>query len=377
MTLAPRDDSADPADDDLAAAGLSQAEAAAYAQIIARPGSAVRELANWWTRPEQLARTIAELLAKGLVTDDDGDPPRYAAVDPSVALEAPLLDYEDRLHRAKERTRQLAARHAGRGVATDVETVVEVVSGHHAVLQQLVQIQRAARQELCCLDKPFGTDGPSTVDPGLLRSGVRTRTIYERASAEHFTETTPPWAAAEHVRILPALPMRLYLADRRYAILPLQTDPAAIEAAVVVRMSALLDALVKLFDGLWQRALPLPGLVTSGLTAAPNRHPRVDEQRLLTLLLSGLTDKAIAHQLGTTERTVQRHVASLMRKLGAHSRFQIGIQAAIRDRSPEPSGGVRVQRPQEPSAAQRQPDQDDSRSSLQSDTVLGVRAGTL
>ncbi|HEY3633203.1 MAG TPA: LuxR C-terminal-related transcriptional regulator [Jatrophihabitantaceae bacterium] len=332
MTATPPADGVDAAEDDLAAAGLRPAEVAAYAQIIARPGSAVRELATWWTRPEPLDATIADLQTKGLVTDDADDPPRYTAVDPGVALEAPLLDYEDRLRRAKERAQELADRHARRPASTDTETVVEVVSGHHGVVQQLAQIQRAAREELCCLDKPLGTDSRPALDPELLRGGVSTRTICEGASVDHFTESAPPWTAAEHVRILPALPMRLYLADRRYAILPLQTDPAAIEAALVVRASALLDALVKLFDGLWLRALPLPGLGPPGPASASSRPPRIDEQRLLTLLLSGLTDKAIAHQLGTAERTVQRHVAALMRSLGAHSRFQIGIQAAIRDR---------------------------------------------
>jgi DNA-binding CsgD family transcriptional regulator len=71
--------------------------------------------------------------------------------------------------------------------------------------------------------------------------------------------------------------------------------------------------------------------------ATPHRNSEIDEQRLLTLLLSGLTDTAIARQLGAAHRTVQRHVASLMRDLGAHSRFQIGIRAAIRDRSPNVS----------------------------------------
>jgi DNA-binding MarR family transcriptional regulator len=336
MTSTLHGNGADPGDD-LAAAGLTQAEAAVYAQIIARPGSTMRELADWWTRPERLADTVSDLQAKGLVTDD-GHPPRYAAVDPDVALEAPLFDYEDRLHRARERARQLADRHRSQPVAADGETVVEVVSGRRAVVQQLVQVQRAAREEFCCLDKPLGADGLSTVDLELLRSGVSSRIIYERASADHFHEATHLQAAAGHVRILPALPMGLYLADHRYAILPLQTDSAAIEAAVVVRKSALLYALVKLFDGLWQRALPLPGLVPPGPTAPPNRHPRIDEQRLLALLLSGLTDKAIAHQLGTDQRTVQRHVAALMRSLGAHSRFQIGIQAAIRDLSAPRTG---------------------------------------
>jgi DNA-binding NarL/FixJ family response regulator len=119
-------------------------------------------------------------------------------------------------------------------------------------------------------------------------------------------------------------------------MLPLQTDPAAIEAAVIVHESALLDALVKLFDGLWERALPLPG-PGSPTAATPARNSVGDEQRLLALLLSGLSDTAIARQLGVAHRTVQRRVAVLMRSIGAYSRFQIGIQVAIRDRSAEPS----------------------------------------
>jgi sugar-specific transcriptional regulator TrmB len=325
------------ADEDLAAAGLGRAEAVAYEQIISRPGATAGELATWWTRPERLPTTIAVLQTKGLVTDDDGTPPRYTAVDPAVALEAPLLDYEDRLQRARERARQLADRHRGRPGTTDVESVAEVVSGRGAVRQQLVQIVRTARQELCWLNKLLGDDALSAIDPDLLRAGVRARTICEPGSVEHAADVSRRWPGAEQVRILPALPMRLCLADHRYAMLPLQTDPSAIEAAVVIHESALLDALVTLFDGLWQRALPLPGPSMPHATAAPHRNSEIDEQRLLTLLLSGLTDTAIARQLGAAHRTVQRHVASLMRDLGAHSRFQIGIQAAIRDRSPNVS----------------------------------------
>jgi sugar-specific transcriptional regulator TrmB len=113
MTSAPAAKEPEPSDEDLAAAGLSRAEVVAYEQIITRPGSTARELAGWWTRLERLQATIAVLQSKGLVTDDDA-PPRYTAVDPAVALEAPLLDYEDRLQSAQERARQLADRHRGR-----------------------------------------------------------------------------------------------------------------------------------------------------------------------------------------------------------------------------------------------------------------------
>ena len=41
-----------------------------------------------------------------------------------------------------------------------------------------------------------------------------------------------------------------------------------------------------------------------------------------------MNDKAIARQLGVSERTAHRRVAGLMTRLGAESRFQAGVQAA-------------------------------------------------
>jgi hypothetical protein len=49
-------------------------------------------------------------------------------------------------------------------------------------------------------------------------------------------------------------------------------------------------------------------------------------------LLSGFTDEAIARQLGTSHRTVQRRVAALMADLGAQTRFQVGVRAAVGER---------------------------------------------
>jgi hypothetical protein len=66
---------------------------------------------------------------------------------------------------------------------------------------------------------------------------------------------------------------------------------------------------VTLFDGSSQRALPLTGSSVPGETSTPHRNPDVDEQRLLILLLSGLTDTEIARQLGgTTSVTYTRSV---------------------------------------------------------------------
>ncbi|HZE50859.1 MAG TPA: helix-turn-helix transcriptional regulator, partial [Jatrophihabitantaceae bacterium] len=98
-------------------------------------------------------------------------------------------------------------------------------------------------------------------------------------------------------------------------------------SAVIVHAPALLAALSTLFEGLWERALPMHMPATP---VQAGRRASVDEHRLITLLLSGLTDEAIARQLALGYRTVQRHIAGLMSKLGAHTRFQAGVQAALK-----------------------------------------------
>jgi DNA-binding CsgD family transcriptional regulator len=198
-------------------------------------------------------------------------------------------------------------------------------------MQRITQLQFGAREEICCLDKPPYLDAPGTAatDLELLERGIACRTIYERASVEHpggLHEVEQLLAGGQQARVLPSIPMKLYLVDRRHAVLPLQREPASVEAAVVVHAPALLAALSTLFEGLWERALPMH------MPAAPvqaGRRASVDEHRLITLLLSGLTDEAIARQLALGYRTVQRHIAGLMSKLGAHTRFQAGVQAAL------------------------------------------------
>jgi DNA-binding NarL/FixJ family response regulator len=49
---------------------------------------------------------------------------------------------------------------------------------------------------------------------------------------------------------------------------------------------------------------------------------------ILRLLAAGLTDQAVARQLSLSQRTVQRHVATLMTRLGARTRLQAGVQGS-------------------------------------------------
>jgi DNA-binding NarL/FixJ family response regulator len=85
-----------------------------------------------------------------------------------------------------------------------------------------------------------------------------------------------------------------------------------------------------LFDRLWRDGLPLV-LGTDGVVEGSTCDglPEPDA-RILGLLLAGLTDQAVANQLGLSMRTVQRRVRALMDLVAAETRLQLGFQAARR-----------------------------------------------
>ncbi|MEU9508439.1 helix-turn-helix domain-containing protein [Micromonospora sp. NPDC048170] len=318
----------------MAVLGLAPAEQAVYEFLVDRPSATPEELAEAWRGAERIAYVLAALERRGLVSVVPDGPLRYAAVAPSVAFQSLLLDQEGQLNAARRHLSVLDAayqdRPRERGAA-----VVELVTGEAAVRSRLAQIHRVARREVCRLDKPPypGGEDAATGAADLLRRGLTCRTIYDRSFLDHpgsLTVVEDLIRAGQQARVLTQVPVCLYLVDDRLAVVPVPGRPAGQgDAVIIVRPSALLDALIKLFDGLWQRALPLP----SPTNPQPLEHrsfAATGHQRLVTLLLSGLTDEAIARQLGLSHRTVQRRIAALMADLGAHTRFQAGAQAALR-----------------------------------------------
>src|SRR5262249_44908823 len=93
-----------------------------------------------------------------------------------------------------------------------------------------------------------------------------------------------------------------------------------VDSAIAIHPSALLDALVQLYELLWQGAIPI-------VTAPPTD---ATDQPLLTLLAAGAKDDAIARQLAISNRTVSGRVAELMDVRQARPRSQAGIQATRR-----------------------------------------------
>ena len=94
------------------------------------------------------------------------------------------------------------------------------------------------------------------------------------------------------------------------------------EGKIVLERTAGDCALETLFVGAWAHAAPIGG------RSRPREGAPVDLARaVLTQLCAGNTDSHAARRLGISLRTYRRRVASIMRELGAESRFQAGALA--------------------------------------------------
>ncbi|MGW3950996.1 DNA-binding response regulator [Streptomyces sp. NPDC004752] len=92
--------------------------------------------------------------------------------------------------------------------------------------------------------------------------------------------------------------------------------------ATVVADAAAARALELLFAGTWSRCRRLD----DHLALSPRLRSE-QTRRILERLLVGRTDDVAARELSVSLRTYRRHVAEIMRELGARSRFQAGARA--------------------------------------------------
>lgn len=288
------------------------------------------------SRP-RIQHALASLEASGLVSRSPRTPPRFLPTSPDVALEVLVLRKEEQLKRTRLAAGQLARRFRRQQRDRSVE-LVEVVTGTDAIRQRFAQLQRAATQEMLMFDKPpYVADSVeiSGAELDALARGVVWRALYDRQALEvpgQLEALGELIAAGEQARTLDGVPMKLAVANRCLALIPLDAEDPT-EGTVVVHPSALLTAITMLFDSLWERALPIRVHGTELVTTAAPRSAaeRLDEQ-IVSLLASGLQDQAIGHQLRVGRRTVQRHVGQIMESLGAATRFQAGWTAAQRER---------------------------------------------
>ncbi|MGX4735267.1 LuxR C-terminal-related transcriptional regulator [Kitasatospora griseola] len=317
----------------LEALGLTARACQVYQAMLDRPGDDIDALAaHCVLTPSQIHDSLDELGALLLVRASTEHPGRMRAVDPSIGLADMVARQEAEL---AARQAALAASRAAvtRMVADRAEQRTahgERLLGLDAIHHCLEQMGRSATREVLSsqpgAQRPEDLDASRPADAEALTRGISIRTLYQDSSRHHpHVAHYAHWLLGQggEVRTAPTVPQRIVIVDRAQALVPIDPKETR-KGALHVTEPGIIGALLDLYEQSWNTAVPVgattPDDPTTGLTPT--------ERELLRLLGTGLTDDTAGQRLGISARTVGRHMASVMERLNAASRFEAGLKAA-------------------------------------------------
>ncbi|WP_299538858.1 LuxR family transcriptional regulator [uncultured Streptomyces sp.] len=322
------------------ALGLGADELRLYEALLDAPAHSSRAALarSLGLTARRVGNALDRLAEHGFTHPARGRPaPLPSAVAPSTALRNLIHLRQAELMRRSAALEELTAS-VDRMAATLLDSVnapgatgIETVRGGAAIAARVASLLVSASEEVALLDRPpYAASRPDGMPAPLdvtepVRRGVRVRVAVDREGLSFQGRARGLGELAlrgVHIRVGTDLPTKLITVDRRVTLLP-PTDAADPTASALVVSDALLsNALVPLFESVWERAVPIGAVSDDRIT---------DEDReLLTMLASGLKDEAMARRLDVHVHTVRRRITRLMRALDAETRFQAGVRAALR-----------------------------------------------
>ncbi len=306
---------------------LSEPAARLYERLIVSGGLSLVEHPDLSETPD-----ARELIDKGFARERHVDQPLLVPVEPIRAVDnailtrqRQILDQYQMLLRLRDEMQALQQMYQSAAIPTEESRdLVRIITDRDEIGALSVELCLSAQHDVASLETEHFTRPPDprsarALPAEVVERGVRFRNIYTRAAleipgAQEMLRTSIE--AGWQCRVYPQLPMKLVLVDERAALLPLGLT--GMEGAVLVRAPVITAALGTYFELLWSRSVAVDG--------NPAKLPPEQDQ-VLRLVLTGMTDGAIARHLGISERTVRRHVGALLEALGASNRVTLAVAA--------------------------------------------------
>lgn len=291
--------------------------------------------------PAAAHAVLDELRDVGLIALPEVPDGVYTPVDPRFALGAVVDRLDAQVSGIRDRIPALAEefRRSALAVAGSPPSLVTTDPGE--VARWYARLQHQARREILTFDRPpYVSLGGEPLEATTISRGVSWRVVYAADSFERpgaWEETARMADEGEQARVAPSLPIKLVVVDRSTALLALRLDGTSVET-MVTESPPLVALLVETFEAYWDRSMPIgaasatatdgvrPVLTARGRPATATR----EQQAILALIGTGLTDEVIAARLGLSVRSLRRRTQALMSDLGAENRFQLGVEAARR-----------------------------------------------
>ena len=316
--------------------GLEPGVELVYRALLGRPSTTSSPLAESLQLPVADVETALSTLVESGLALRSGDE-EYVAAPPAVALGALITERRDGLRLAEQALATLAEEHRAAIAGRSINQLIEVVTGVDAIRHRYQQVQQAASTELrMFVTAPFVAvpPGQNTAEPAAADRGVRIRALLEQAVLAEPSATDEVVDSLQRgleLRVVERLPLKLVLADADLALVPLEVAPTGEPGAVLLQRSGLVAALDALFENLWRQAYPLELATLEGgieVEGGDVEVPTSLDRQILSLLLAGLSDQAVAAQLDLSLRTVQRRLRWLQDLAGVNTRMQLGWYAA-------------------------------------------------
>ncbi|SEF25976.1 regulatory protein, luxR family [Amycolatopsis pretoriensis] len=277
--------------------------------------------------PRAESPEMRELFDRGFVRRDYREDPVIAPMEPVRAVDHAILGAQQQL---LEQQRQIVAARQQLDVLQAVyraangaggDSAVEVLTDPRRIGSLSLELCLSAREEFLTFTTHHFKRKPDAgtvmrLPEAVTERGVALRNVYERAALEFEGAKEVVDASVKAgwtMRVASELPMKMVIADRHSALVPL--DPSGMEGALFIRSPTIVAALRMLFELVWSQAVAVHG------PASRPRHGLTPTQaKVLDLLATGMTDGAIARHLDVSERTVRRHVQGLLEALQADNR---------------------------------------------------------
>jgi DNA-binding CsgD family transcriptional regulator len=319
--------------------GLTPACAALYLSMLEFPGADAGYLAHRLDMDETEFRAALEDLERlALAYRSATDPAEVRLADPEIGLAALVARRRAEVARRRQEIEEcrtdllrLWSVHTERPTDS-LGYGIDHLLGDGAVWSGLKALTASCTREACAFAASIDSSTPSPFDYRTLLGEVIDRGVHLRAVYLDSVRNDP--TSSDHVRWLcdhggevrtaALLPVRMFLVDRRVAVVPTALDDGG-ATALCISDPGLVTALLALFDGVWRTSAPW-----GESRCRADERLSAQQQAVLALLCAGHTDEVIARRLGVSVRTTRRVVSGLLARLHARSRFQAGVLAAAR-----------------------------------------------
>ncbi|MGW1956154.1 helix-turn-helix transcriptional regulator [Streptomyces sp. NPDC001920] len=294
------------------------------------------------------AQTAPCLEELALLHPDPDDPSWLRPVPPAVALAQRLSPLEHEITERRRLSIELSDVFAPfmalstQATTSDSITVLEGSDRINAALNlataqcqtEMLTVQPSGHRPERSLIQGLERDRP------LIERGVRIRTLYPhtaRYSPERLAYVDQLSDGKVEYRTIDGVVERLIICDETTAFIPIRDDQ---KVALELRHRGLIGYLIKVFEFMWDRAVPLSA--GAPYETAPDGITEI-QHSIAKLLVEGHVDEAIARRLGMNVRTCRAHIAKLATALGSGSRAQLGYLIAqsgiLQQDQSAPAGG--------------------------------------